>query len=127
VKKKSKKKLWLYKKEKRWLSHGTISTEKCTECNEWLLYFDKYDANCCPWCNIWSDSKCSDTNCEFCANRPETPKMGLLIIKNEHFDKKDFFIRKYSQKFKHQNRRELSRKLQCNIKEKNNIQPIVED
>jgi len=105
VKKKSKKKLWLYKKS--WLSHGNVSAGECAECKGLLFYFYKYDALCCPRCNIWHDSKCSDVNCEFCANRPETPQIGLCSTNHMHFDKKIFHIKKYSHRLKRSNRRKL--------------------
>jgi len=112
MKKKTKKKLWLYKNEKRWLYHGSISVKKCAECEGLLLYFDKYDALCCPRCNLWHDSMCGDVNCEFCANRPETPEMGRYATAQTHFDRKSFFVRKYAQRLKRRNRR----RLKCEIR-----------
>ena len=118
MKKKSKKKMWLYRNKKRWLFHGSISTGRCADCNEQLFYFYKYDALCCPRCNIWHDSKCGDINCVFCANRPEMPSMGIYEPENCYFDKKSLFVRKYSHRLKRQNHRNLRHELQYNGEEK---------
>ena len=118
MKKKSKKKLWLYNRKRRWLLNGSISTHRCIECDGPLLYFDKYDALCCPRCNIWNDSKCSDTSCDFCTSRPETPDMGLYEAKYYYFDKKGLFTKKYSHRLKRKDYRELKRELQCNNEER---------
>lgn len=40
-----------------------------------------HDAIFCMTCDLWLEPKCSDPDCEFCANRPEKPSMmpkGLL-------------------------------------------------
>lgn len=110
IKKKAKKKLWLY--ERRWLLFGSLSSVKCPQCSGRLLYFDRYDALCCPRCNRWHESKCGDADCEFCARRPETPDMGLHEPNNYHFDRKRLFLKKYGDRLKRQKHRELNRELQ---------------
>lgn len=47
---------------------------KCEKCDTELELSDKYDAYYCPECNEWTESKCDDKECQFCLNRPETPK-----------------------------------------------------
>ena len=36
-------------------------------------YSDQYDCYYCEPCNIWSEDKCNDPECEFCNLRPVTP------------------------------------------------------
>ena len=54
--------------------YGQIEEEKfCSKCKFNLVYYDDFDAWFCPKCNYWIQSKCSDPDCKYCANRPETP------------------------------------------------------
>jgi len=52
---------------------GFIYDEKCKKCNNFLVYYEKYDAFFCAYCNEWVESKCRDKECEFCKSRPEKP------------------------------------------------------
>ncbi len=52
---------------------GFISDDKCSICDNYLIYYEKYDAFFCAYCNEWTGFKCSDNNCEFCKDRPERP------------------------------------------------------
>ena len=115
LKKKSKKKLWLYDRKKVWLLNGSLSIEQCTECKGPLLYFEEYDAVCCPRCNTWRDPKCSDANCSFCPRRPEKPDMGLREFP---VDKKSLFVEKYSHKLKRKESRELRNHVEFHVKER---------
>ena len=36
-----------------------------------VLYSEEYDAEYIAETGEWIEGKCSDPNCEFCANRPE--------------------------------------------------------
>jgi|LauGreDrversion4_2_1035121.scaffolds.fasta_scaffold06021_9 hypothetical protein len=36
-------------------------------------YSEEYDAYYCGPCNVWSEDKCGDVECEFCKIRPELP------------------------------------------------------
>ena len=47
--------------------------DDCGECGEPIVYQIRWDAACCPACNEWRESKCSDPGCMFCANRPDSP------------------------------------------------------
>lgn len=47
--------------------------EKCKKCNNSLIYYEKYDAFFCAYCNEWTGKKCGDINCEYCKNRPVRP------------------------------------------------------
>ncbi len=38
-----------------------------------VVYSEKYDAHYNKDKNVWLDDKCSDSTCEFCTTRPETP------------------------------------------------------
>ena len=35
---------------------------------------EEYDAYYCETCNLWLESKCDDPTCEYCNQRPETPR-----------------------------------------------------
>ncbi|KAA0542164.1 hypothetical protein FZW96_21420 [Bacillus sp. BGMRC 2118] len=53
---------------------GFIDEERnCNICNTYLVYYEDYDAYFCPKCNFWTEKKCGDTKCDFCAKRPDTP------------------------------------------------------
>ena len=52
---------------------GFIHGDKCDKCTNNLIYYNKYDAFFCAYCNQWEEDNCGDANCEFCYNRPETP------------------------------------------------------
>jgi hypothetical protein len=43
-------------------------------CEAPKTYSEEYDCYYCEPCNIWSESKCDDLICEYCINRPVTPK-----------------------------------------------------
>ena len=47
--------------------------------------FYEYDACGCMNCNNWLEAVCTDPDCPFCANRPETPQEAafLLLEQNE--------------------------------------------
>lgn len=49
-----------------------ISTEHT--CNDTKSYSEKYDCYYCESCNNWLEDTCDDPNCEFCKDRPLTPK-----------------------------------------------------
>lgn len=94
-----------YEYEKKWLHAGPYCSV-CSICGEKQIYFEKYDALCCPNCNIWTEGVCSDPNCFYCNNRPETPKEGLIILnleRNEEKKQKEYFIKKYERRIKAKN------------------------
>lgn len=51
-------------------------TCNCDKCGMLTEYSKKYDAYFCPDCDLWAEGKCEDENCEYCAERPETPSLG---------------------------------------------------
>lgn len=53
--------------------YGFINEELCKICKTNLVYYDDYDANFCPKCNHWTENKCSDNDCGYCANRTAKP------------------------------------------------------
>lgn len=54
--------------------YGQIEQNKfCSQCKSNVVYYDDFDAYFCPKCNSWTNSKCSDPHCKYCANRPEKP------------------------------------------------------
>jgi len=52
---------------------GFVDDESCQKCLKPRIYYDDYDAFFCPYCNVWLESACSDSTCEFCRKRPEKP------------------------------------------------------
>ena len=38
-----------------------------------IQYSEEYDANYDDETNEWTESKCSDPNCDYCSRRPERP------------------------------------------------------
>lgn len=52
---------------------GFICDEKCKKCNNPLIYYEKYDAFFCAYCNEWVEEKCENPYCEYCKNRPDRP------------------------------------------------------
>ncbi|MGG0658104.1 hypothetical protein [Rummeliibacillus pycnus] len=54
--------------------YGHIEQEQfCSKCEFNLVYNEDFDAYFCPKCNLWTESQCSDPDCEYCPNRPEKP------------------------------------------------------
>ena len=41
-----------------------------------ILYNEKYDTYYDPVKDIWTEDKCHDPTCEFCANRPAKPSLA---------------------------------------------------
>lgn len=41
---------------------------------------EKHDAYFCKVCDAWLESQCTDSDCEFCPNRPEKPSMVMEVI-----------------------------------------------
>lgn len=53
---------------------GFIDGERhCNMCKSHLVFYDDFDAYFCPKCNNWMESKCTDSECEFCSSRPDRP------------------------------------------------------
>lgn len=65
---------------RKWNDFGTwLVAYECPECGEKpTFFFDKYDAVCCVHCDNWIDRPCSDPDCPYCANRPDTPWEALF-------------------------------------------------
>lgn len=54
--------------------YGHVDQGKsCSKCKFHLVYYEKYDSYFCPNCNSWTESKCSDPDCEYCQHRPIKP------------------------------------------------------
>jgi hypothetical protein len=53
---------------------GWIDEEKaCPKCGASEIYYETYDANFCPTCNVWLEQGCGDESCAYCRQRPEHP------------------------------------------------------
>lgn len=66
-------------RRRKLFKHACEIKSVCSECEKPLLYFYTYDAICCISCNVWTEEKCSDPECEFCSKRPDTPTEALYI------------------------------------------------
>ena len=64
---------------RKWKNHVLDVSAKCEECGGRTFYFCIYDADFCPQCNKWLSENCDDPNCEFCADRPDTPEHALTL------------------------------------------------
>ncbi len=64
--------------------HYRSICEKCGQEEIYLIY--EYDALCCLSCNEWLEKACSDPNCPFCSNRPDTPYEFLFDFLNSEFN-----------------------------------------
>lgn len=45
----------------------------CDTCSANIVYYEQYDSEFCPQCNVWKAELCSDPKCEYCVDRPENP------------------------------------------------------
>lgn len=50
-----------------------MSNSFCDKCGSERQYSNKYDAYYCELCNKWLERTCSDSECEYCKDRPEKP------------------------------------------------------
>jgi len=48
----------------------------CPGCHKKTLYNPDFDSFYCTYCNIWVETVCGQTYCDFCSNRPEKPNVG---------------------------------------------------
>lgn len=46
---------------------------RCGKCKRKALHNKTFDAYFCRPCNRWTESKCGDKACEYCAKRPKLP------------------------------------------------------
>ncbi len=58
----------------------------CKICKSKLSYNERYDVRFCPKCNIWLEDNCGDTDCFYCANRPEKPDSSGINLCQEKVD-----------------------------------------
>ena len=49
----------------------------CRDCESEVQYNAEYDAYYCELCNKWLEGTCNDSNCEYCATRPDKPSQCL--------------------------------------------------
>lgn len=51
--------------------------EKCEVCEDHISISEKYDAKYCLGCDVWKESVCNDSSCDYCDSRPIKPsKIG---------------------------------------------------
>ena len=53
-------------------SEPPVRERRCS-CGELADFLYTYDAEFCPRCDRWLDTRCGDAGCEFCGNRPKRP------------------------------------------------------
>ncbi|MDE5584667.1 MAG: toxin-antitoxin system protein [Ruminococcus sp.] len=105
--KNSKKYRAFIKRQRKISRYGTYLSSKCSRCGNNLFLFDRFDAECCIMCDIWTETKCGDPECEFCSKRPDTP-FEALFMESERirpaYDRKYNLCIKYHRKSKHKNK-----------------------
>lgn len=47
------------------------------KCGHLKKFCKQYDALYCPECDVWTEKKCDDKDCEFCSDRPKKPSQVL--------------------------------------------------
>lgn len=52
---------------------GFVMDERCSDCGNKKIYYEKYDAKFCSKENKWLEGACHDLNCEYCKDRPKRP------------------------------------------------------
>lgn len=73
----------------------------CPFCDKKSVFLiNDYDAKACLSCNHWLESACSDPECPYCANRPESPLcifafMKEKICREKQLLRKDLLRKKY--------------------------------
>lgn len=50
---------------------------QCPACGADTVRNEQHDAYFCKTCNAWTEARCTDPACEFCASRPMTPLEAL--------------------------------------------------
>ena len=94
-----KRSLCYYKNQNKWNLYGSWFPKICPYCgNEKLYIYWKYDAVCCPCCDIWIEKACSDPNCEYCAKRPSTPSEALFMESGSNSYEKEQRTQQYQHK-----------------------------
>lgn len=58
-------------------SNQHITTGNCHVCGAARMLDARYDAIFCPSCRTWLEPACADPGCEFCADRPRSPPVGV--------------------------------------------------
>lgn len=59
---------------RKWKDYTSMTSGACEICQAYLLYSFEYDASFCPGCNDWREKTCSDPECSYCSERPQTPE-----------------------------------------------------
>ena len=100
---------------KKWDNFGVRQDEICPLCGkaDGMFYYERLDAVCCVLCNEWIDEKCGDTDCPYCAARPDTPYEAFLydsekscpILKKERL--RQAFQRKFNEKLRRDKKRKF--------------------
>lgn len=108
---------------RKWLKAGGYAGGRCEECGEKLILLFRYDADCCPGCNRWIDPRCSDPECPFCQNRPQTPAEALeweqdTMASPAGVVRKEYCIRQYERALRGEQRKERRIQKIQSIKEK---------
>ena len=103
---------------RRYDKYGMKMFSECPECgrNESFMFF-RFDAKCCLFCDQWISQKCSDPDCPYCAERPDTPSEAFFR-ESERYRiprKKEWLRINYQHKSNGKKRHETRRNLWQNI------------
>ena len=66
----------------------------CPFCEKNTIFLiNCHDAKACLSCNQWLEQACSDPNCPYCVNRPDTP-LGAFAFMKEKIQREKQLLRK---------------------------------
>lgn len=115
---KNRKRYLKYKeKQKKMNEYGTWLKLECQICGRDLFYYDKYDATCCIFCDVWIEPACDDPDCPYCSIRPSAPYEAVYFE-----DEKDDFRKDWRrQNYQHKNDGKLRHERKRALYTKNNL------
>ena len=50
---------------------------RCDRCGDEVVRSEKHDSYLCKKCDEWLEEVCSDSECDFCPDRPDKPSECL--------------------------------------------------
>ena len=99
-------------------AYGNFYQGLCPECgNQKLFYYFRYDAEACLQCDLWLAPKCSDPDCPYCANRPDSPEEALMLEEIPHdaearkLWRRENYQHKHDGRIRHQKRKNFYQEL----------------
>lgn len=84
-------KLYLLKRArfKALAKEGAFAGIRCSDRGDRLFCFDRFDAEACLSCDKWTEKKCGDPNCGYCAARPILQSQVMAECKTDRLMKQN--------------------------------------